>query len=155
QELRQRVAAEGVDISQVDETEKAETGAALVMIDPSGEKEILAFSGANACISIAQVERARAVISTAKVLLLQFEAPIETVVAAARVAREAGVKIVLDPAPAITMPGELLPLLHAVRPNAHEAEALTGARVYDRESALRAARQLQQKGIQIVGTQAG
>jgi ribokinase len=154
-ELRAQVAAEGVDVQQVRETVDAETGAALVMINASGEKEILAFPGANARISAAQVEQAAPLIGATKVLLLQFEAPVETVLAAAKLARRAGAKVVLDPAPAIPMPDELLPLLDAIRPNAHEAEVLTGVRVHDRASALSAARKLQEQGIQIVGTQAG
>ena len=154
-ELRSRVAAEGVDVGHVHEVEDAETGAALVMIDAAGEKVILAFSGASARISRDFVEGAGRLIATAKVLLLQFEAPVESVIFAAKIAHAAGVKVVLDPAPALPMPKELVPLLTAIRPNASEAEALTGIRVHDRSSALQAARELQQRGIRIVGTQGG
>lgn len=154
-ELRERVVTEGVNIDHVHDVADAETGAALVMIDSKGEKMILAFSGANARISPAFVERAASVITAAKVLLLQFEAPIESVIAAAKTAHDASVKVVLDPAPPIAMPDKLLPLLTAIRPNAHEARELTGMRVHDRASALEAAHRLQRRGVRIVGTQAG
>jgi len=131
------------------------TGAALVMIDCSGEKQILAASGANHSISPAQVKQAAKIISSAKVLLLQFETPMQTVLAAARLAHKAGVKVVLDPAPAAKAPAELFKLLYAIRPNSQEAESLTGQKVRNRKSALRAAHALQKRGIPVVAVQAG
>jgi ribokinase len=155
QQLRDAAKAEGVNVDQVHEITGADTGAALIMIDATAEKLILAFAGANAHISLAIVEQAAAWITAAKVLLLQFEAPVESVLMAAKIAHRAGRKVVLDPAPPVAMPDELLPLLTAIRPNAHEAEALTGIRVHDRASAAKAARELQRRGVGIVGTQAG
>jgi ribokinase len=154
-DLRERVASEGVNIDHVREIAHVETGAAVIMINAAGEKQIVAFPGASNHISAAQIEQAAPVIKGAKVLLLQFEAPIETILVAAKLARHAGVKVVLDPAPPIAMPGELASLLHAIRPNAHEAEMLTGLPVRDRASALIAGRQLQRRGIRIVAVQGG
>jgi ribokinase len=154
-ELKERVAAEGVNVDHVIETDEVETGAAVIMINAAGEKEIVAFPGASNHISAAEIDKAAPVIKGAKVLLLQFEAPIETILVAAKLARRAGVKVVLDPAPPIAMPDELVSLLHAIRPNAHEGEMLTGLPVRDRASALIAARQLQKRGIRIVAIQGG
>lgn len=155
-ELADALKAEGIDTRFVSIHGKEQTGSALVMIDASGEKLILAASGANAAISVAQVEGARDAISSAKVFLTQFEAPLDAVLAGMRIARNAGVKVVLDPAPALEdLPDELFSLLDAVRPNSHEAEVLSGVRVSDRRSAAKSARALQERGIRIVAVQAG
>jgi ribokinase len=155
-ELISGLDAEGIDTRFVSTDANEQTGAALIMIDHSGEKQILAAPGANAAITVAQVDKARAAISSAKVFLTQFEAPLETVLAGMRIARGAGVKVVLDPAPALArVPDELFSLVDAVRPNSHEAEMLSGMKVSERSSAARSARALQQRGIRIVAVQAG
>src|SRR5688572_20651581 len=108
------------------------------MVDGRGEKSILAMPGANHALTNAHIKKAAAAISAAKVFLMQFEAPLHTVAAAARIAHRAGVKVVLDPAPALpNVPDELFGLLYAVRPNSHEAEVLSGIKVRDRASAAK------------------
>src|SRR5688572_7736020 len=80
------------------------TGAALVMVDAKGEKEILVAPGANHSVSIAEVRQAKSLLQHTRVLLLQFEISMRVVVEAARIAYRAGAKIVLDPAPAARAP---------------------------------------------------
>jgi len=155
-ELVTGLRTEGVNTEFVFTTEAEPTGAALVLIDPSGEKMILATPGANHALTPAHVEEAAPLISSAAVFLTQFEAPLETVLAAMRLARRAGVKVVLDPAPALSdVPEELFRLIDAVRPNSQEAEALTGVKVTDRASAAKSACLLQQRGPRIAAVQAG
>ena len=76
-----------------------------------------------------------------------METPLATVAAAIRVARVAGVRTVLDPAPA---PSESLPAeirsVDLISPNQTEAEAMTGIVVNDVAAAERAAHRLQQNG---------
>ena len=153
--LLREVGLEGVDVGHVATSRKAATGAALVMIDESGEKSILAFPGANGEISTNQIREAKRLITSAKVLLFQFEAPMKTLLVAAQMAHAAGVKVVLDPAPAHQPSMKLLRLVDAIRPNSHEAEMLTDIRIRDRKSACKAGRKLQRLGIQIVAIQAG
>jgi len=62
---------------------------------------------------------------------------------------------VLDPAPPVRMPAELFGLVDVIRPNAHEAEALTGIRVNNRSSARRAAQALIRRGVKTAIVQAG
>jgi ribokinase len=90
-----------------------------------------------------------------KTLLMQFEAPDPALLAAAKLARKAGAKIILDPAPPRKIPAALLPLLDVLRPNASEAEFQTCIRVTDRASARRAAEVLIQRGVRSVALQAG
>ncbi|HEU4629219.1 MAG TPA: ribokinase [Gemmatimonadaceae bacterium] len=151
-----RLAAEGVDIRHVRRAAEAETGVALIHVDATGEKQIMAAPGANAHARPTDVEDAAALIGDARVVLLQLELPMATVATAARLARDAGAVVVLDPAPpAARVPGELLALADVVRPNAGEAHALTGVRVTDVDSARDAAHRLLARGPWAVVVQAG
>ena len=80
------------------------SGVALITIDARAENCIVVASGANMYLSTADVDAAREEISAADVVLMQLESPIETVTYAARMAAEAGVKVVLNPAPAPDKP---------------------------------------------------
>jgi ribokinase len=125
------------------------------MVDKSGEKQIFCAPGANHELTASRIRKAASVIKQARVLLIQFEVPLSTVLAAARIAHAASVRVVLDPAPPVKPPAELLKLVHVIRPNASEAKALTGIHVKDLDSARSAARKLIAHGISAVATEAG
>ncbi len=78
--------------------------------------------------------------------MLQLEIPLETVCHTARLAAAAGVRVILDPAPAGPLPAALLVDAAYLTPNEHEAELLTGVTVTDPGSAEAAARQLLARG---------
>ena len=73
---------------------------------------------------------------------------------AAHIAHEAGVKIILDPAPPISLPDELFQMVSVIKPNSSEAEALTDIQVKDRDSAREAAKHLIERGVGAVAVQA-
>ena len=154
-ELADGLKAEGVDLRHVGRDAEAPTGAAVILVDRRGEKEILVAPGANGRMGAADVEAAAEMIQSARVVLCQLEIPLDAVLAACRIARAAGAKTVLDPAPARPLPDELLRLLDVIRPNASEAEGLTGVRVRDRATARQAAEQLLGRGVGAVAVQAG
>ena len=154
-ELANRLAAEGVDVRHVERDAEAPTGAAVILVDRRGEKAIFVAPGANGRMSAADVDAAAGMIQAARVVLCQLEIPLEAVLAACRIARIAGVKTVLDPAPARPLPDELLGLLDVIRPNAVEAEGLTGVKVQDRATARKAAKQLIGRGVRAAAVQAG
>ena len=131
------------------------SGAAIIAVDDSGEKQISAALGANLTLKPAQVREAEEVIAGAAVVLMQFEAPVNCVMEAARIAKKAGVKVVLDPAPPTKFPMELFQLVYAIRPNSDEAEQMTGVKVKDRQTARKAAQKLLKKGVQVAAVQAG
>jgi ribokinase len=117
----------------------APTGVALIAVDDRGEKAIVTAPGANRRLAAADLDRAGELFAAAKVVLLQLEPGLETALAAARRARDAGAVVVLDAAPPVPEPRELLALVDVVRANAREAAVLTGRRVDDdsaREAAL-------------------
>lgn len=126
------------------------SGVALITIDARAENCIVVASGANMYLSTADVDAAREEISAADVVLMQLESPIETVTYAARMAAEAGVKVVLNPAPAPDepLPEELMRSLYLITPNRSEASRLSGIEVKDMESAREAAKAILDRGPQ-------
>jgi ribokinase len=125
--LRASLTAAGVDADAVIDDEDAATGVAVITIDASGQNQIVLAPGANRRLRPDDVERRRALIESAAVVLLQLEVPLETVEAAARIAHLAGVAVVLDPAPARHEALALLPLASFVTPNETELRLLAAA----------------------------
>ncbi len=126
------------------------SGVALIFVDDKGENSIAVASGANAQLSVKDVENAQDAILSADVLLMQLETPIETIRTAAGIAQDRGVKIILNPAPAQLLDNELLSMLDILTPNETEAELLTGIKVTDITSAQKAGNILLEKGLDIV-----
>ena len=126
------------------------TGVALIMVDDKGENLISVASGANHRLTPLDVERSADQIRTADVLLLQLEIPPETVLRAAQIAAEAGVPVVLDPAPAMPLPQRLIQIVDYLTPNEMEASQLTGIAVHDEASARHAATRLLAAGARHV-----
>jgi len=121
---------DGIDVRHVAVKRGVPSGVALILVEASGENLIAVASGANAKLSVADIDRAAAAIRKADALLLQLEVPMRVVRRAASIARKAGVPVILNPAP---MPEEALPkvLLRQVDyliPNETELLRLTGKR---------------------------
>jgi len=154
-ELGRLLRAEGIDTRHIYRDPSTPTGVALIMVDGSGEKQIFCAPGANHKLTVARIHAAAPLIRQARVLLVQFEVPMPTVLAAAKIAHAAGVRVVLDPAPPAKAPPALLKLVDVIRPNSSEAKALTGVRVDDVKSARRAAQKLFARGVQAVAIEAG
>ncbi|OJX92131.1 MAG: ribokinase [Paludibacter sp. 47-17] len=126
------------------------SGVALIMVDRNGENCIVVASGANGSLSPKDIEKARNVIESADILLMQLEVPMDTVEYAAKLAHEKGIKVVLNPAPATFLSNELLKCLYAIIPNKTEAEMLSGIKVSDLETAKQAADIIAAKGVDVV-----
>jgi ribokinase len=124
--LLSSLAGAGVDVDAVGRDSGERTGTALITIDASGQNQIVIVPGANGLLSPADVESRRDLIASAGFLLLQLEVPLVTVEAAARVGRDAGAVVILDPAPARVDCLKILPLVDYVTPNETELAALVG-----------------------------
>ena len=120
------LAAEGIDVGLVARDPDHATGVALIMVDEAGENAISVAPGANAHLSVNDVEAARAAIESADVLLTQLETPVPAVERAAEIASAAGVTVMLDPAPARPLPDSLLAMVDVLTPNEGEAACLSG-----------------------------
>jgi ribokinase len=138
--------AEGIDTSHVRADAERPTGVASIVVDDEARNCILVVAGANGALSPADVRAAAEAIRTADVLLCQLEVPVETTGEALRLARAAGVRTVLNPAPGLPLPDELLALADLCVPNETEVEALTGLPAATPPEAEAAARALLRRG---------
>jgi ribokinase len=123
------------------------SGTALILVDSRGQNVISVALGANGTLSPADIEPFRKDIEGASALVMQLETPIETVERAAKAAREKGVTVILNPAPAKKLPKSLYRLVDWITPNETEAEILTGVKVVDAQSAAKAAAVLKRRGV--------
>lgn len=122
--LRARIAAAGVDTSHLRVVYGA-SGVALIMVGADGENAILVTPGANGAFT-GLTEGELTCVRQADVLVAQLEIPVATVTEAALAAREAGTRVVLNAAPARSVPPELLDAVDLLVVNETEAQLLTG-----------------------------
>jgi ribokinase len=150
-EMGRRVWAEaGVDDSLVGTGDVA-TGAAAILVDEArGENAIIVVPGACATLTVAEVEAAGEAIAGAAMLLVQLELPMENVERGLQLARAAGVRTMLNPAPARALTDAMLGMVDYLVPNESEAALLTGMRVESVEDAERAAQALRARGARHV-----
>jgi ribokinase len=141
---------DGVDVKHVMRDRETPSGVALIFVARGGENSIAVASGANDRLSPADVERAGAAFRRASVLLVQLETPLNTVARAVELASNAGVRVVLNPAPARALPDRILRKVSILTPNEHEAEILTGIKVGGEAGAARAAEALIARGVKTV-----
>jgi ribokinase len=146
QRLRAGLAAEGVAVPSDLVSSTVSSGTAIIAVERGGENHILLIPGANALLTPGDVERHADHIRSAQVLLLQLEIPTATVIAAARIARSAGVRVLLDPAPAPTHFDPALFAVDLLSPNRSEAEAIVGRRLPTIAAVIDAARELVARG---------
>jgi len=136
----------GVNTAYVLNNEHHATGVAAIMVDDDGQNCIIVVPGANQTLNAEDVHKGAAALQAADVLLCQLEVPLEAVLEAFRLARAAGVKTILNPAPARSLPEELLRLTDYCIPNEPEIEHLTGRTVTTPQEAAAAARMLLKRG---------
>ncbi len=138
---------EGIRPGFIFRSAETHTGAALIMLDAQGENMIVVAAGANNLLSPEDVDKAEEAIRQADVLLVQLEIPQETVARAIQMARESGVKVLLNPAPGRELSGELLGMVDVLTPNETETQIVSGLPVTDLKEAQIAARQLLDRGV--------
>ena len=120
--LRNRLADAGVDTDRL-RTVDGPSGIAAITVDADAENTIVVVPGANGKLT-ALDDADRGAIAGAAVLMLQLEIPIETVVAAARAAADAGVTVLLNPSPVRALPTDLVNAVTILVVNRGEADAL-------------------------------
>jgi ribokinase len=149
-EARNALQKEGIDVSHLIIDPTAPTGVALITVDARGENAIAVAPGANAMVTPDDVERARDLIAGADILVAQLEVPVETVGAAAAVAAGAGVRTLLNPAPASPLDDGLLRNVAILTPNEKEAALISGMPVNDDNGIIAAAEAMRKRGVQRV-----
>ncbi len=127
-------------IPEVTEDPESYTGAAYIFIEAAtGNNAIIIAPGAAGRIGEADVETRAGLIGSAAVFVTQLEQPMAAALRGLALARAAGVRTILNPAPAAALPAGMLGLCDLVTPNESEAEGLTGIAVSGLDAARRAA----------------
>jgi ribokinase len=126
------------------------SGVAPIFVDDEGNNSIVIVPGANLALTSAEVDEAHEPIKSADVVICQFEIPIECTNEAFKIAKDAGVLTMLNPAPAMPIPNELYQLCDIAVLNEIEAETITGMTVKDPEDAKAAAAALRARGPRAV-----
>jgi len=124
--LRGCLTSEGVDITKMRTCEKVRTGVGIITVTPDGENAIVVAPGANAKFTNEDVEQASSAIADADVLILQAEVPFETNLRAIEIAKKANTAVLLNAAPAVGLPTELLRDVDALVVNRDEACTIVG-----------------------------
>jgi len=150
QQALQGLAAEGIATAHIVSSSAAASGVAGIFVADDGANSIVIAPGANELLSVAQVEAAGAVIADAAYLICQLESPLDSVRRAIAIAREHGVRVVFNPAPARALDDALLAQVDYLVVNETEAAQLSGMPVVDPSDALRAAGALRARGAAVV-----
>ncbi|CAI1708961.1 ribokinase [Serratia plymuthica] len=145
--IRLQLATDHIDTQPIEAIADNTTGVALIFVNAEGENVIGIDAGANAAVTPDYLARYQQRVIEADALLMQLESPLETVMAAARLAKQHQTQVILNPAPARELPDELLALVDMITPNETEAQRLTGIAIANDDDAARAAKALHDKGI--------
>lgn len=146
----QCIAREGINTDFIFFDETRGTGAALIMVDAAAQNMIAVSTEACETLSAPELQKAQSVIQNADLLLTQYEGSMAGMVEAICLAQAAGVKIILNPAPARPVDLSILKHIYIVTPNESEAESLSGVKVADYPSAVAAAQKIHALGPEIV-----
>lgn len=141
---------EGVLTDYIQVDEDSSTGIAHISVDAQGDNSIIMVPLANSNVGQSDVEDVEHLISKSSVLMLQLEIPVDTVHYAAKVAKKYNVPVILNPAPAQTLPNEIYQYIDFLTPNESETEILTGIKLIDFESTKIAAKELLSRGVKNV-----
>ncbi len=127
--MLETASAAGVDMSRVSVDENESTGVAHITLEVSDtgvQNRITVCPGAGYTLKVEDVAWVKDAVAGYDMVLMQFELPMPIVEAVARWAHEAGVPVMINPAPAAPMSRELLACADYISPNEHEAAILAG-----------------------------
>ncbi|WP_248625277.1 ribokinase [Enterococcus cecorum] len=140
---------EEINLDAVAHVKGEATGQAYIMVDDLGQNSIMIHAGANNAFTPEHVQAHQAIIEKSDFIIAQFESHLASTIQAFEIAKKAGVKTILNPAPAMEkVPEELLRLTDIIIPNETETEILTGVKITDEASMQKAAQKLHDLGIE-------
>lgn len=141
------LADEGINTRYLVSDALLPTGVALITVDKKGENSIVVAPGANAGLTIDDMEQALPAIADADFVLMQLETPVNVVEYVAAYAASVHTPVVLNPAPAAPLSEKLLSHIDILTPNETEAAFIAGIPVHDVASATKAADLICKKGV--------
>ncbi|MCC3356138.1 ribokinase [Bacillus sp. REN16] len=145
----------GMDTTHIEKIHGVSTGVAIISINKDGENSIIVSPGANDHVTPEYVRKHERVIRDAKLVMLQLEIPLETVIEVANIAHTYNVPVMLDPAPAQKLPDGLYKKVTYLVPNESELGIVADAKISDAESAKIAGAQLLKNGVDTVFAKLG
>lgn len=145
----------GVTTEHIAKVEDMSSGIALITIDADGDNSIIVAPGANQQMTPERAQLMEEVISEAKLILVQLEIPLDSVHEVVEIAHKHGVPVLLDPAPAQSLPEGLLRMVDYIVPNESENSQLTGIQVKDEETAIEAGKKLLEMGVKTAVSKLG
>ena len=149
--LKNHYIAEGMSEEYVDVNKNYESGSALIEIDESNaQNRIIVILGANENVNAESVLKAEKDFADCDAVLTQFETTIEAVEQTKKLAKKYGKPFILNPAPFVAIPDDLLNGIDYVTPNETEAEQFTGVAVNTYDDCKKAAEILLNKGVKNV-----
>ncbi|RXK48968.1 ribokinase [Aquirufa rosea] len=143
-------AQEGIHGQFIFQDDLHPSGIALINVDTHGENSITVASGANAHLMPQDIKAAVSLFQPGNCILLQLEIPLETVIYSVQQAKQAGLSVVLNPAPACELPESLYADLDIITPNETETEFLTGIQPVDEASLIQASDYFLSRGVKRV-----
>lgn len=148
EEAIENLRREGINTDRLSKDCTTPTGTALILVNELGENQITVVSGANYRLMPEDIGRID--FTEFAWVVVQMELPFKTMKAAVTLGKQAGCKIILNPAPAVSEIRELLPLIDVVTPNQTEAELLSEISVRSEAEAEKAANVLLERGAKHV-----
>lgn len=141
---------EKVETAYIRQSKEAATGRAVIMTDKDGKNCITVLGGANMTLTKKDILAAEKDIVKAKIMVAQFEVPMETILEGFKAAKKGKVTTILNPAPAKNIPEELYAVTDIIIPNETELEKISKKRVTSIEEAIEASRVIINKGVKVV-----
>ncbi|MCE3224285.1 MAG: rbsK [Nitrospira sp.] len=140
--IEQYLSAQGFRQLAMLHHEDSSTGVAMILVDRAGDNQIVVVPGSNGRFTPDDIRQHATLMTGARVLLVQLEIPMDTVQEALMLAKRLGLITILNPAPARSLPPDLLRLVDILTPNESEARALTNL-----ADAANAAQSLSAQGV--------
>lgn len=147
-QLIQTLRESKVDTKHIKQSENLATGTAIITIDRTAENTMLVLRGANDDLLIEDIESAFNDSVQTDVLLVQMEVPQDTVIRAMQLAKKKGMYVILDPAPAEGITVKALEYADIITPNKQETKHMLGIDVVDIASAVKAAKEFEDIGVE-------
>ena len=124
-QLMEALEKESIDTKNVKTVPHTTTGVAVITVCDN-DNRIIVIPGANHCLLPDDILSLKEIIAGSDMVLLQQEIPFITVETSIKLANELGVPVILNPAPAVKLPKELLEMIHIITPNEYELAILLG-----------------------------
>jgi len=124
--LIEELRSSGVDVGSIGDDMEATTGLALITVAADGSNTIVTVGGANHRVASEELHAFELLVSSATIVLVQLEIPMEAVTTAVEISSAEGVDVMLDPSPVREIGDDLCGKLAWITPNELEAQALSG-----------------------------